>query len=91
MQISVPDDILLQEMKETDLILRWKEFDKMLYTQSQGDQWVREAKSTILKVPSVIVGGDSNYLLNTCHKDYQKVKLLRTESFEFDDRIKEDL
>lgn len=91
MQIFVPDDIVLQEVKETDLITGWKEFDKMPYTQSLGDQWIREAKTAILKIPSAIVSGDSNYILNPEHRDYKKIKLLRTEPFEFDDRIKENL
>ena len=91
MQIFVPDDIVLKEVKETDLITGWKEFDKMPYTQSLGDRWIREAKSAVLKIPSAIVSGDSNYLINPGHKDFQKVKLLRTEPFEFDGRIKENL
>ncbi|MEO6844985.1 MAG: hypothetical protein ABI184_07415 [Ginsengibacter sp.] len=32
MQISIPDDIVLQEIKGTDLITGRKEFDKMPYT-----------------------------------------------------------
>ncbi len=63
----------------------------MPYTQSLGDKWVREAKSAILKIPSAIVSGDSNSILNPGHKDFQKIKLLKTEPFEFDDRIKESL
>ncbi len=90
MQIFVPDDIVLQEINETDLATGWKEFDKMPYTQSLGDQWVREAKSAILKVLSAIVSGDSNYLLNPGHKDFQKIKLLKTETFEFDNRLKQN-
>lgn len=91
LQIFVPDDIVSQEIKETDLITGWKKFDKMPYTQSLGDQWVSEAKSAILKIPSAIVSGDSNYLINPAHKDFKKVKLLRTDPFEFDDRIKKNL
>src|SRR5665213_727489 len=82
MQIVVPEEIVLQKIKETDLIKGWKEFDKMPYTQSLGDQWVRELKSAILQVPSTIVSGDSNYLLNPWHKDFQKIKLIRTDPFE---------
>lgn len=91
MQIFVPDDMVLQEVKETDLPSDWKEFNKMPYTQLLGDQWIHEAKSAILKIPSAIVSGDSNYLINSGHKDFQKVKLLRTDPFEFDYRIKENL
>lgn len=90
MQISVPDDIILTEINETDLIPGWKEFNKMPYTQSLGDQWVREAKSSILKVPSAVVSGDANYLLNPEHREYNRIQLLNTEPFEFDERIKEN-
>ncbi|MEP7081303.1 MAG: RES family NAD+ phosphorylase [Ginsengibacter sp.] len=91
MQIFVPDDMVLMEIKETDLLKGWKKFDKFPYTQSLGDQWIHEAKSGILKIPSAIVSGDSNYLINPEHKDFKKVKLLKTEPFEFDGRIKENL
>ena len=88
MEIGIPEDILILEIKEKDLIPNWKEFDKMPYTQSLGDLWVRETKSAILKIPSAIVSGDSNYLFNPGHKDYKRIKLLKTMSFEFDERIK---
>lgn len=90
MQISVPDDITLTEINEKELIPRWKEFTKMPYTQSLGDKWVREAKSCILKVPSAIINGDANYLLNPEHSDYNRIQLLNTEpfDFEFDERLK---
>ena len=91
MQISVPDDIMLTEIKETDLIPGWKEFNKMPYTQSLGDKWVLEAKSSILKVPSAIISGDANYLLNPEHRDYERIQLLNTEPFEFDERIKQNV
>jgi len=29
-----------------------------------------------------------NYLLNPAHPDFKKIKLLRTEAFKFDPRIK---
>jgi len=90
MQISVTDDIILTEINETDLRPSWKEFNKMPYTQSLGDQWVREAKSSILKVPSAVVSGDANYLLNPEHREYNRIQLLNTEPFEFDERIKEN-
>ena len=88
MQIYVPDDIILTEIKEADLVPGWKGFNNMPYTQSLGDEWVQKAKGCILKVPSAIVSGDANYLLNPEHKDYKRIKLLNTEPFEFDDRIK---
>jgi RES domain-containing protein len=60
----------------------------MSYTQSIGDEWIKEGKTPVLKVPSAIVPGDSNFLLNPAHKDFKKIKLLKTLPFQFDSRIK---
>lgn len=88
MELFVPEDLVLEEIAESDLVRDWTAFDKMPYTQALGDQWIFEATSAILKIPSVVVNGDSNYLLNPGHDDYKKIKLLRSEPFEFDNRIK---
>jgi len=88
MNIAIPDEIEMEEIKLTDLKTDWKEFARMPYTQSIGDEWIRTGKTAVLKVPSAIVPGDSNYLLNPAHKDFSKIKLLKTLPFQFDSRIK---
>jgi RES domain-containing protein len=91
MQISIPDNISMEEITETDMVSEWKEFYKMPYTQAVGDKWIHSAKTAVLKVPSVVVNGDSNYLLNPAHKDFGSIKLIKTLPFEFDERIKKNL
>lgn len=88
MNIAIPGEISMEEIKETDLKPGWKDFLQMHYTQSLGDAWVSAAKTAVLKVPSAIIPGDSNYLLNPSHKDFLKIKLLKTVTFDFDSRIK---
>jgi RES domain-containing protein len=91
MLINIPDNILIQKITETDMIKDWKEFNKMAFTQSLGDNWIRTGNTAVLKVPSAVVTGDSNHLLNPAHKDYPSIKLLSSQPFEFDDRIKKNL
>jgi RES domain-containing protein len=88
MNIEIPDEIKVHEIKIIDLKTDWKEFMRMSYTQSIGDEWIKEGKTPVLKVPSAIVPGDSNFLLNPAHKDFKKIKLLKTLPFQFDSRIK---
>jgi RES domain-containing protein len=45
----------------------------------------------VLKVPSAIIASEANYLINTSHPDFEQVKLLGTEDFVFDPRIKQDM
>lgn len=88
MNIEIPDQIKIDEIKIIDLKIDWKEFMRMSYTQSIGDLWIKESKTSVLKVPSAIVPGDSNFLLNPGHEDFKKIKLLKTLPFQFDSRIK---
>lgn len=88
MNIEIPDQIKIDQINITDLKIDWKEFMRMSYTQSIGDLWIKESKTSVLKVPSAIVPGDSNFLLNPGHEDFKKIKLLKTLPFQFDSRIK---
>jgi RES domain-containing protein len=88
--IEIPDSLKLMVILKTDLISDWQSFSNMPYTQKLGDAWVKEAKSAILQVPSVIIPEENNYLINPAHKDFSKVKYLGNEPFEFDRRFKED-
>jgi len=90
MEIDVPDKIKIEKIQETDLIADWKNFDNMPYTQQIGDNWINNSKTAVLQVPSVIVTGDFNYLINPAHKDFSSIKLLSVIPFEFDSRIKKE-
>jgi len=41
----------------------------------------------VLKVPSSVVDGDHNFLLNPNHKDFGKVSVINIEPFTFDERL----
>ena len=41
-------------------------------TQAIGDAWVRAGRSAVLAVPSVIISGEPNYLINPAHSDFKK-------------------
>ena len=57
-----------------------------------GTDWLTSFRSSILRVPSVILSGredDVNYLINPLHDDFDKVRVLEGPvDFPFDLRIK---
>jgi len=57
-------------------------------TQQIGDDWIKKGTKLGLRVPSAIVPGEYNLLLNPLHQDFEKVKVLSVEPFVFDPRIK---
>lgn len=88
--IDIPDHLPVAEIKEDDLRHGWQEFEHMPYTQALGNEWIKTSETVILKVPSAIIKGEFNYLLNPAHKDYNSIKLLKEEPFKFDNRIKKN-
>jgi RES domain-containing protein len=85
--IELPNLINFLELKITDLPPDWKALPHSNSTQLIGDQFLEEEKFMVMKVPSVVVQGDYNYLINPVHKLFSKLKILKTESFQFDERL----
>ena len=83
--INIPDTVDIQEVEE--LPEGWDASPPIRATQAIGDQFVSEGTSLVLKVPSVVIQGDFNYLLNPSHPDFDRVECLSTEPFGFDKRL----
>jgi RES domain-containing protein len=52
-----------------------------------GDNWTKSKQNLILKIPSVIIPSEYNYLFNPVHKDIKKISIIKKEKFEFDKRL----
>lgn len=85
--INIPDSINIIEIELVDLPTGWNSIPHSGTTQKLGDSFVKENKYAVLKVPSAVVQGDFNYLINPNHKEFYKVKVVQTEKFGFDGRL----
>lgn len=88
MIIEIPENVNKLVFDKKDLPDNWQEFSKYPETQKFGDNWIQAGETVVLQVPSAIIPEEFNYLINPAHKDFKHLKLLRTEPFEFDTRIK---
>jgi len=86
--IEIPDDLVLQQVDSAVLNKTWYKSVRCPKCRKLGDKWLREGESAILKVPSAIIKGEWNYLLNPTHADFEHISIVSTEPFEFDSRIK---
>ncbi|MEJ7610541.1 MAG: RES family NAD+ phosphorylase [Ferruginibacter sp.] len=57
------------------------------YTRFMGDEFIRGGKSLFIKVPSVVVNEEHNYLVNPQHEDFKKIKITGVRNFETDKRL----
>ena len=65
----------------------WRQFPHSLATQDFGARWAQEGRSAALRVPSAVVPGEFNYLINPAHSGFKRVKIGRPEPFVFDPRL----
>jgi RES domain-containing protein len=65
----------------------WRSYPAPPELQLLGDEWARDGTSAVLEVPSAVIETDSNYLLNPRHRDFQGVRVMHPQPFEFDLRL----
>ena len=86
-EIEVPDDTVVQEIKFEDLPADWNELPPSNSTQDIGDDFVLQNAALVLKVPSCLVPDEFNYLLNPHHDAMREVRVCKTLEMSFDGRL----
>ena len=85
--IEFPDGVDFLEPDPAAFPTDWNTFPHPHATQLIGDNFIANGKYLVMKVPSAVVPGDFNYLINPKHKLNSQVKIVKTEVFEFDKRL----
>jgi len=85
--IEIADTVGICQLDKTLLHRDWKSFPHSNITQGIGEEFISKNEFLVLKVPSAVVQGDFNYLINPLHKDFDKVKIVDKEMFTFDERL----
>ncbi|MFY9243469.1 MAG: RES family NAD+ phosphorylase [Polaribacter sp.] len=85
--IDISKNIIIKELDSKELDKNWNANPSNSETQKIGDLFIDAMKYCILKVPSAVVKGDFNYLINPHHKDFKKIKIIDIINFPFDDRL----
>lgn len=65
----------------------WRIYPYGQSTQRFGSAWARSRRSVALRVPSAVVPGEFNYLLNPEHPDFARLRVSAAEPFSFDPRL----
>ena len=86
-KIEIPPDIRIEELSRKDLPSNGEAIPAPKSTKDIGTEWVKRMRSAILKVPSVTITMEHNYLLNPLHPDFKSLKISAPEPFQFDTRL----
>jgi RES domain-containing protein len=87
-RVEIPNH-LCEEVGVHDLPEGWDELViNPLAAQSWGDLWIATGATPVVKVPSVLMPSEWNFLINPEHDDFDQITFGTIESFPFDGRIK---
>jgi RES domain-containing protein len=81
------DEALVTYADPNDLGTDWRASPPTSATQRIGDEWLDEATSAALRVPSAVVPDEFNYLLNPRHSDFGTLRIGRPEELYVDPRL----
>ncbi|HEY4327936.1 MAG TPA: RES family NAD+ phosphorylase [Mucilaginibacter sp.] len=95
--LMIPDNYCLTEIEVPDngitnisidsLPNNWKNISPPVILRQIGDDFLKKNEYLLMKVPSSIVPMEHNYLLNPQHMEMTKVRILKKEPFNFDERL----
>ena len=89
--IEVPDELGVQVVPPRNLPNGWRDFKDYTACQKIGNKWYDEMKLPILKVPSAVLPSSFNFVLNTNHHDFLKIKIVSITDLVPDERIEDIL
>jgi len=85
--VEIPDDLAIQTVAVGDLPAEWRHQPGPPELRDLGTRWVERGETAVLQVPSAVVLGEHNFLVNPRHPDVGRLVLGKAEPFEFDERL----
>lgn len=83
----IADDLAMDVVDPASLPKDWNSSPPIDATMDLGTQWCLDLRGVVIKVPSAVVQGEFNYLLNPQHPDFKLIKISTPEPFSFDTRM----
>jgi RES domain-containing protein len=88
-EVEIPES-LITSIELSLLPRNWRTDQAPARLRMLGDAWVAAGSSAVLRVPSALVPGEKNYLLNPRHQDFSKLLIGKPFPFRLDPRLVEN-
>jgi RES domain-containing protein len=85
--VEADESIPIQVLDVAQLPAEWRTYPPPESLARFGADWVAEARTSLLAVPSAVIPHERNYLLNPAHPDFQRFLISEGEPFSFDPRM----
>ena len=81
------DETLVESLGEGRLPASWRRHPAPGAVVALGDEWIRGGRSAVLRVPSVVVPTEPNFILNPLHPAFREIGIGKPEVLEIDARL----
>ena len=85
-EIAIADSVAVEREDESGLPVGWDHAD-LRVARAFGDAWIRERRTAVLVVPSVVARREGNVLINPQHPDFGSIVAGGSEAVIWDARL----
>ena len=85
--VDISGGIVTREIRAEDLPDNWHRHPAPRELRDLGTRWAEAGETAVLRVPSAVVPGERNYLLNPRHADFGRLAIGPPEPFALDSRL----
>jgi RES domain-containing protein len=78
---------LIKSINVEDLPKNWKTYPGITRLTEIGDEFANQKEFLLLKVPSVLIEDEFNYLMNVNHPSASEIRIIEVKTFQFDERL----
>jgi len=78
-ELEIPNSLFIEKLEIQTLPKNWNNFPPNKTTQGLGDTFIRKASIPILQVPSSLVKGEFNFLINPTFAGVSNIQIISTE------------
>ena len=83
---NIPENLIKVPSKSA-LPDGWNRIPASKDSQTYGDEWFRNGTNPVLKIPSVVVPIEYNYVINPAHKLFSTIEIAQAEPLSVDPRF----
>ena len=85
--VNLPLNLIAQPAPQ-DLPLDWQKMGENILLRRYGDRFISDKSFLALRVPSVVLPAEFNYLINPHHPNFEALEFGVAEPFGFDERLR---
>jgi len=86
-RLRVPERFVPEEVEHSRLPGNWRTYPAPPELAAIGTDWLNSNRSLLLRVPSAVVDGEFNILINPAHPGIAKVRVASVVDFRIDERL----